>query len=78
MTAGSLMRQINMYFAAMVLETPNVMKQEITTTWKSEVKRIQFLPLYLLSLSVSSSLLLVLLLLWFLELLWLPLLSIII
>ena len=78
MTAGSLMRQINMYFAAMVLEKPNVMKQVITTTWKSEVKRIQFLPLYLLSLSVSSSLLLVLLLLWFLELLWLPLLSIII
>ena len=78
MTAGSLMRQINMYFAAMVLEKPNVMKQVITPTWKSEVKRIQFLPLYLLSLSVSSSLLLVLLLLWFLELLWLPLLSIII
>ena len=78
MTAGSLMRQINMYFAAMVLEKPNVMKQVITTTWKSEVKRTQFLPLYLLSLLVSSSLLLVLLLLWFLELLWLPLLSIII
>ena len=78
MTAGSLMRQINMYFATVVLEKPNVMKQVITTTWKSEVNRIQFLPLYLLSLSVSSSLLLVLLLLWFLELLWLPLLSIII